>query len=472
MADKINPPEGATGFPDADAHNEKINRELEAQNALKVVDPKDLADTGDALDKLLVEKSKKAEEDAEATKKKADAEAKGGIPVAGSEEAKKKAEQEAAAAKKKTDDEVAAKKKAEEDEVVKKKADDFFKDSPGLPPGASPKSSEAFSTIKIKAAQELSARDSKIAELDKQIKDLQEKLKNPVPPELDKEVKDLRAWRAKLDVDADPKFKEFDKQVSTAQEFIYAQLKKSPAISDEVIQEIKKFGGPENVNMSKIFDHVKDPTLQRLVESKLADIEMAKFNKEAAIKVAKENISQYMTERQKQLEQVANGDAAATQKFLGELTAKLDWFKEKKAPDNADEATKQSVNDYNNFVTDTKKQLDAALQDNSPEMKAIMIAGMAQLFHLQRTHEGTLAEVKTKDAMIAQKDATIKELTEKIDRLKSASVSRFRESGAPPGGNLPQPKKDVDFTLTAGEALDNIAKGIIETRAKASGAGA
>lgn len=462
MADKINPPEGATGFPDADAHNEKINRELEAQNALKVVDPKDLADTGDALDKLLTEKSKKAEDDAEKVKIEAEAKAKA-APT--DEETKKKVELEA---KQKADDEA----KAKEAEAVKKRAEDFFKDSPGLPPGASPKSSEAFSTIKIKAAQELSARDSKIAELDKQIKDLQEKLKNPVPPELDKEVKDLRAWRAKLDVDADPKFKEFDKQVSTAQEFIYAQLKKSPAISDEVIQEIKKFGGPENVNMSKIFDHVKDPTLQRLVESKLADIEMAKFNKEAAIKVAKENISQYMTERQKQLEQVANGDAAATQKFLGELTAKLDWFKEKKAPDNADEATKQSVNDYNNFVTDTKKQLDAALQDNSPEMKAIMIAGMAQLFHLQRTHEGTLAEVKTKDAVVAQKDATIKELTEKIDRLKSASVSRFRESGAPPGGNLPQPKKDIDFTLTAGEALDNIAKGIIETRAKASGAGA
>jgi hypothetical protein len=453
--------EGEEGFDDTAAHNDETKRKLEAQGAPKVTKPEELVEASDALDKLAAEKSKKTDETAAA---EAAAKEKAAAEAAGTPESKVAAEKAAKEAEE-------TKKKAEQTEVYRKKADEFFKDSPGLPANASPKSSEAFSTVKIRAAQEISARDQKIDELDKQLKGLNEKLKSPIPPELEKEVSELRTWRAKLDVDADPKFKEFDKQVSTAQEFIYSQLKKSSVITDEVIEEIKKYGGPEKVNMTKIFDAIKDPMTQRLIESKLADIEMTQFNKAAAIKSVKENLGQYMTERQKAFEQAASGHNSATQKYLGELTGKLDWFKPQKAADNADETAKQVVKDHNEFVTHTQKQIEAALKDDSPEMRAIMLTGMAQLFHLQRVHEAEIASGKKKDATLTEKDATIKELTEKLDRLKSAGTSRMRESAAPASGNLPKAKKDIDMT-PAGDALDALARQVIEERARAAGAGA
>jgi len=455
---KIDAPEG---FADVEKHNDETKRTLEAQGAEKVTKPEELVGASDALDKLAAEKSKKTDETA-----------------AAEAAAKEKAEKDAAetpenkaAAEKAAKEAEETKKKAEQTEVYRKKADEFFKDSPGLPANASPKSSEAFSTVKIKAAQEISARDQKITEFEKTIAELNEKLKNPIPPELDKEVSELRAWRAKLDVDADPKFKTFDKEVLNAQEFIYAQLKKSSVVTDEVIAEIKKYGGPEHINMTKIFDAIKDPTTQRLIESKLADIEMSKFNKENAIKSVKENLGQYMTERQKAFEQASSGHNSATEKYLGELTGKLDWFKPQKAADNADETAKNTVKAHNEFVTQTKQQIDAALKDDSPEMRALMLAGMAQLFNLQRIHEAELTAGKKKDDTLKERDATIKELTEKLDRLKSAGTSRMRESAAPTSGNLPRQKKDIDLT-PAGDALDALAKQVVEERARAAGTAA
>lgn len=108
-----------------------------------------------------------------------------------------------------------------------KKAETFFKDSPKLPPGASPKSSEAFSSIKLKAAQEISAREAEIEKLKKQIEDAKKPSTEAL--EKEKELEELRSWRAKVDVDFDPKFKDFDKSIEQQREFIYAQLSKSPA---------------------------------------------------------------------------------------------------------------------------------------------------------------------------------------------------------------------------------------------------
>lgn len=350
---------------------------------------------------------------------------------------------------------------APKEDPAAKRAEELFKDAPTLPAGASPKSSEAFAAVKIRAAQEVAKLEQKVQELTKTTAELSEKLKTPIPPEVTKELTELREFRARLDVDLDPKFKEYDKAVTSAQEFIYAQLRKSPVITDDVIAQIKKHGGPENVNLTKIFEAVKDPTIQRLVESKVADIEQQKFNKEQSIKTTKENIGQYLSEREKSFKQSAESHNSATKTELDKLVSKLDWLKEIKPEAGADEATTKSAQAHNEFVALTRSQLNDALQDDSPEMRAIMLAGMAQLFNLQRVHASTRAELDSIKTQLTEANAL-------VERLKSSSRTPLT-SGAPTVVTPPKPKEN--YTMAAGDALDAIRDQVVEARTKAQAGG-
>ena len=451
MPNEKTPTEGTTGFPDVEKNNEEVARKLAEQGREELTKPEDLVSAGDALDKLVAEKNKPEPVVEQTPEEKAKA------------EADAKAAEEKTAAEKAEADRIAA-----ERDAHLKKSDEYFKDSPTLPANASPKSTEAFSHVKIKAAQEISAREAKIEELNKQLAEAQEKLKNPIPPELEAELKQHREWRAKIDIDFDPKFKEFDKAIETSREFIYSQLKKSPAISDAVIAEIKKHGGPDLVVMGKLFDAIKDPTIQRLVESKIADIEMAKFNKEQAISSAKKNVEQYASERQKASEKVATQHNEITGKALENYHKQaLQWLAEKPLDPKADDATKKSVEEHNKFIKEVKASMAEALHDDSPEMRALMIAGMGQLLKIQRDYGFLKADNEVKDSKITALDKTVAELTEKMERFKKASTSRFHETGAPSDGKLPEVKKESDLFKPASQALDDAAKEIMEKRAAA-----
>lgn len=445
------------GATNLEAHNKDIADKLAAQDAAgHSMAPVELKETGDALDELAkaaeVEKKSYADKlevdpDKPADKKDEVKPAASGTPPV---EPKPPTEEE--------------KKKLAEEEEDRKKADEFFKDAPSLPANASPKSSEAFSGVKIRAVREISAQAAKIEELTKQVAELSEKSKNSMTPELERELVDNRTWRAKLDLESDPKFKEFDKEVTSAQDFVYAQLKKSPAVTDEIIAQIKKYGGPENVKLEKIFEAIKDPTLQRLIESKVADIEQIKWKKEQAVNTAKQNIQEYLATRSKEWEQSATHHNKETSKHLNGIVSKIDWFREKPVDPKSDEATRKAAEEHNKFIGETKAQVQAALSDDSPEMRAIMLAGMAQLFYHQKalasekaSHEATKKEIETTKTQLA-------EVTAKYEKLKNASVSRLRESGAPSNGKLPETKPENKVAVPTTQALDDIAKQVMEER--------
>jgi len=467
MADNQTPTTDSTGFPDVSKNNSDVASKL-AEQDISGKSNTPAAEvhkaTGDVLDALLKEKEQAVTEGDETAKKAAEEKA----------AADKKAAEEKAAAEREANDPAKVAAKAEADkaatekaEVDKKKADDFFKDSPALPQGASPKSAEAFASIKIKAAQELSARDQRIAELETQKKELEEKAANPVTPELERELKTLREWQAKLDVELDPKFKEHIKTIEQDREFIYAQLRKSPKVTEEVIERIKKYGGPENVLMDKIFSEIGDKTIQTLVESKIASIETAKFNRDQAIKAAKENITGYMSDREKEWQKSATKHNDDTKVILEkDLLPKLDYLKTQTAKPGADEATRKSVETHNKWVNETLGLVNSALEDDSPDMRAVMIVGMAQLLHVK-------PQLATATARLAIVEKELAEANKKIAEFKGASVSRLRESAVPPGGKLPEakPTENDIFNTRATDALDKIASQIQEERARASGAG-
>jgi hypothetical protein len=344
-----------------------------------------------------------------------------------------------------------------DDPELVKKADTIFKDAPKLPPNASPKSAEAFSTVKVRAAQEISAREQEIERLKKQL----EESGKPTPEALEhaKELEELRSWRAKVDVDFDPKFKEFDKSIEQTREFIYAQLQKNPAVTPEIIEQIKKYGGPDQIILTKLFEAIKDPTLQRLVEAKVSDIELAKYNREQAIKTTKENLGQYVKERQEAQSKAVVAQAQATTAELTGMLDRLEWFADQTPDEKADEAAKKHATEHNEFIKKLRGEIAVAVKDDSPQMRAILITGMAQLFKLQREMPAVKSELEATKKSLA-------DITAKWDAMKNASRSRLNESAAPTSG-IPPARKDVDINQRTEDAVDTIARQVMEERARA-----
>lgn len=440
MAETQTDPKAAAMPDNANAHNDDVARKLAAQDQAgrsTVPDAAGIADASSALDahfKEMEEAATKAAAEPEVT------------PAP-----KEPTPEEKAAA-----DKIAADKAAVDAE--RKKADDLFKDAPQLPPNASVKSVEAFSTIKLKAAQEISKLQQELETIRKTSKELEEKSKAPAP-ELEaanKELSELRAWRAKLDVDADPKFKDFDKQMDKNRDTIYELLKQSPVVSQKVIDQIKSFGGPDNSDLSKLFEAMKDPTLQRMVETKILDIKTAHIEKEQAIKATKGNVQQWMEEQKKAKESENTTRLETTKKELDSFLSGLDWFRGVTPDAKATDEEKKSIEADNALAKQLREELNSAVGDDSPRTKAILLTGLVQLTRLQKVHEGTLAKLAAKD----------KELTEAkafVEKIKASSTSRLRESGAPVDGKLPQVKQDV-FNTPATSALDALAAQITEQR--------
>lgn len=427
----------------ANANNDDVARKLAAQDLAgrsMTPDREGMATSGDAMDALA---------------KQYDEEHPGVVVEAPVVTAEETPAQKAAAEKATADAKTAADARTQE----VKKADDLFKDVPPLPPNASTKSVESFTGVKLRAAQEIARLEGELAKSQKQSQEFEQKTKT-APPELEaanKELAELRAWRAKLDVDADPKFKDFDARVETSRQNIYDLLKESSLVTDKVIEQIKGFGGPDKSDLSKLFEAMKDPTLQRMVETKVLDIKMANSEKTRAIAAAKGNVEQWMRDQQQAKTTEATNRVENTKKELDSFLGSLEWFKSDRVPDaKATDAEKAIITADNALTKQLREELTAAVGDDSPRTKAILLTGLVQLTRLQRVHEGALAALAAKD----------KELTETktfLDKVKASSTSRLRESGAPVDGKLPTVKQDI-FNTPATSALDALAAQITATR--------
>ncbi len=429
---------------DTKTNNDKVAEGLLRDQSLSAeADPLAI----ESLDALAAAKSKENEEKAKAAAAEADA------PVI---EPKVEPLPDDTAAK-----EAAA--KAEADAAAKaadlKKADEFFKETPTLPPNASPKSSEAFSAVKIKAAQEITRLQQELDAAKKASEELTSKAGKPTAEQeaKEKELEDLRQWRAKMDIDFDPKFKTFDKTINEAHEFIYSQLRKNPAVDEATIKQIQQYGGPDKCNLSALFEAMKDPTLQRIVEAQIADVAKTRYQKEQAVTAAKANVGEYLKEREKAVVEAIGGHQKATTAELQQFTGALPWFAEKAPAATADEAARKEIAEHNQFVTETRAQMQAALQDDSPRMRATLITGVLQLFNLQREH----AKLKTDHEALVKSNT---ELSSKWEKVKASGRSRLPESSA--STNAPAPKPKQDLNVRSQDALDAIAKQVMDERAR------
>lgn len=432
---------------DAATHNADVAKKLAAQDIMgQSTAPEFNSDADAALDALAQQVQPKPEGDTPPATP----------PTNDPEAAKKAAEAAAAAEKAKAEADAKA---AEEAEILKKAEENLFKGAQQLAPNASQKSADAFRDVKVRAARELAALQSKLEEANAKLAEAAKQSGQPTKEqlELQEKLKEHEKWRAKLDVEADPKYREYDGTIKSASEFIYAQLKKHPVVTDAVIDEIKKHGGPDRVVLTKIFDAIKDEQTETLVKAKLADIAVARYNKDQALNTAKQNIDEYIKEKQTEGERTVAAYKEATKQELDNLWSQLSWTKKREVAANATAEDKKAAEAHNAFVDKIRGELEEGVQNDNPKLRATLLTGIAQLFNLQRVHE---ALKQSFEAM----EKEVKELREYKDRVKKAGTSRLQESNAPTSGKLPADKPANVFTTPATDALDALAKQVSDER--------
>lgn len=323
-----------------------------------------------------------------------------------------------------------------------------------LPPTARGASAEAFATVKARAAQDIAARDQQIDALKKELDGLKEQSKNTVPAQeveaLRKENDELRAFRSRLDIQADPGFAaKFDQRVNVTSEFIYSRLKATGKITDETIKKIRDLGGPGAVDMEPILERIEDAQAKRTIQSKLDELEGISFEREQALKEAQADVTKYVEQRRQEFSKAATAHTETTKQILTNILAQVPWMAPVKVAADAKPEEKEAAAQHEAFLKEMNQTLAEAVQDDTPQMRAVLISGLAQHFHLRRTHE---ALVKERDALKAELETARKEtaqVTEKLEAIKRAGSAR-RESNAPPSGKI---LGAINPTATADEAF-------------------
>lgn len=323
---------------------------------------------------------------------------------------------------------------------------DIFSDI-SLPPKASLKSSEAFATVKERAAQEI-ARVNALLEAEKSARAEIEAKAASLPEETAKELEELRKFRASLDVKAAPEFKEFDRKADRLEEFIFSQLKKSPRVTDEHLKQIKEIGGLGKIDLDRFLKSLEDPTLANIVQSKYADMEMLGHEKAQAMQAAEARATEYLKERAESLEQERGTTSKAAMKEFESLQGQVPWLQPKPGDEN-----------HNKLVTQVRQEVLDAMKDDSPKMRAILALGMGRLTVVS-------ASLTAKTAALTASEAKVAELQKQLDGIRNSSA-RLKSGGASPDSiaRPPQPTNSVN-TDTAG-ALDAIAAQVVAERQRA-----
>ncbi len=416
----------------------------------------DSQETSDALTKLLQEatgegnpggddaeakaaaEKKAAEDKAAAEKKAAEDKAAADAAAAGGDDAEAKA----AAEKKAAEDKAAAEKKA-----AAAPNDDL--DKIELPPYTKPKAAEAFATVKTLAKQQIAAARKEAEELKVKLAETEKKVSDTgkVSPEVEKELKELREFRQKLDVEADPAFKEWDAKVKANEEGIYKKLIEA-GLGKDVVEKIKGFGGPTEVDWEALNAKIPAP-IRRYIEGKLFENETLAENKTLALAKAKENAGEYLKTRSEAFGAQTTEFTKTTLAEFNAIAPRIEWLMEKKAPANATKEQLAEIETHNAFIAKVQPDLKAAIEDNSPQTKAVLVLGFAQLLK-QRAENAAL--VASHKAEVEKLNAELAEKVKLIEGIKKSSTSRL--SSAPPPGQTTKAK--VDINETASEALDRL----------------
>lgn len=451
-----------------------LNRDAGVTGLDGKTDTSTLVEGGEALDNLLLTEQPQTEEairmkekqEASLTdeqreeKQKAETAAKEEADKKAKEEADKKAAEEAATltdeqkAEKEKADKEAADKKAKEEAAAAKKEE--FEEI-ALPPHAKPATTEAFAKVKLLAKQQIVKLSTEKQALETQLKEVQSKQAEAgkLPEQVEKELKELRDFRQSVDIETSPKFTAFDTTITKNEEGVLKKLKEID-VSDATIEKIKSLGFA-NVDWDKFLSSTEiPPTAKRFIESKLVANDEARQNKADAIADAKKNLSTFLKEQEASKGESATARKTATENHYKEISTKVAWLKKIEPPSGIKDEDKKKIEGHNAFVEDVNNQIKEAIEDDSPEMRAILALGYAQMLRLQKevpflktTHE---AEKKALQTELDTIKASLKEKEDFIAKIKKSTSMSLKSDIGDPNRQTTTPSAHAN----PGEHLDSL----------------
>jgi colicin import membrane protein len=383
--------------------------------------------------------------------------------IAAEEKAAKEAEEKAAkeAAEKAEKEKAApAPDKTAEEKAKEKPApvtDEF--DKVELPPYTKPKSVEAFATVKQMARERVASLEREKAEIQAKLEAAEKaKAEAPagLPAEAEKELKELREFRAKFDVEADPSFKTYDSSIKENEGLIIAKMK-AAGVDEESIKQIQAIGISQ-VEWESVLPKLP-PTLKRFIEGKLYENDNLSEKKKLAIETAKSNASEFVRTRQEELYKGTEARQQTTMQEFNALLPNMDWLKKETIDPKAPAEAKAKAEATNALIDKVNADLQEAINDDSPRMRAILIGGFAKLMRVQADFEATKAAHK---AEVEKLNSTIKEKDEFIARIKKSSTSRL--SSAAPGVGESKTKTKVDLNEDGASALDRLHRELVASQ--------
>lgn len=310
-------------------------------------------------------------------------------------------------------------------------------DSIQLPPHARGSTAEAFTKVKELARTQLTERETRLADLERQLKEANDKIQTagqPDPKVLE-ELQSLRDFKAGLQLQADPGFEaKFVKPLQNLDEQIYGVLRADKA-TDADIEQIRKLGGVDGVDFEEVLGQLK-PESRRRVEALLLRREQVKLDKESAVGAGKEKLESFLKETRAQQEAEGKRRVETLGVKYREFVAQIPTLKPRTLPDNATPEQRMAVEAANNRIQEAISNTERLARDDDPEVRAEIaaVAAVSQVLRLEKTGLQTL---------LKQANQTIGELKKQLGVLKSASRAGsstpevLTPSQIPPAKELP-----------------------------------
>jgi hypothetical protein len=311
-----------------------------------------------------------------------------------------------------------------------------------LPPHTSQKAADSFNLIKQKAKEQVAAKENEIAELKTKLSEFETKA--TVTPEEKSELEELRKFRASVEIEKDPKFREeFTSKITENNSTIYKVLQDA-GMKEEQIETIKKFGGPTKLtNWDDIYEHLSS-SQKRIVDGRLNDNDRLERDQKLKLEAAKQDVDKYLEQRDVSSKTRIEQESKAIQDNANEMLQQIDWAVRQDIPKDATPEQKKKIEEQNKYIEtqiDTLKQL---LVDRSPANHATLAVGTIQALHFRKQLDSQKGELET----LRQQN---KELSTKLQKIRKSGASAHK-------GSAPQQRVkpvDVDpFNQSAEDALD------------------
>ena len=323
-------------------------------------------------------------------------------------------------------------------------------DSIQLPPYTSQKASDSFEKLKASSREKISAAQAERDAMKRERDEAVAKASAGLPKEVEVELKELREFRNKMDVEADPQFKSYDKTIADNTDAIYARMK-TDGFTEEQIAKVKSEGGPGKIDWDRIAD--KLPVgFKRFIDVKLVENEGLLDKKNRAVAEAKANAEAYLKSKADATADVTGKQNKRVEAGINEMLPQLGWVEDRKPKADAKDDEKKVIEAHNALVKESKEFLAQAINDPSPELRSLLAVGYIQLLKLRADHKVLKAE---RDATVKDLEAKLKESNDLLDRVKKASPSRLPST---PGGETPTTPSLTSPNTTGGEAIDTLLK--------------